>query len=448
MGIFDEYRDSNSTITLAGDKGAAAQYIPQARKFAEIMQGKLDLGTNLGMDYKDTITLDKNTIMNVRLSPGVTNPTMHIEISSNPAVAPEPVAISKDTDYLFCPRLPMSKPGARMFTHLFDHDVQGAPPFLKNPDFRQNTARKVKTDYILPTSDQGAYCSTDGEPGSGNLLFHNEVDLSRPFQVLGGPSTKLFLHSHWIGLRSPNVFLSFPGSVIPLNMPCDCEYPGFPTFTPNPEVLGPGNNFVLCMEKNFGTLCFPNRSFDGDTYLVEGSVSLPVQKLLNLVNSEDDPNIDHITRDFALINWTSDFSEHEIVFLYPAEGCPAAVGFFFGGLSGIRETTYGGHVTSLLCTFSVAAGPCLTQVGSIPDGWGGYFVGAQRQAIAYTSCFESAAQRSTTRADENLGGRSFWFVLNEDGFPNGQGIHNSPEGFGREFDLGDGDLRWNDPDVQ
>ena len=148
MGIYDEYRDSNASINLAGNKAAAAAFIPTARKFAEVMQGKLDLGANLGMDYKKgTVKLDDNTTMSIKLSPGVTNSTMQIEISSSLPTAPTPTRGRLAAGTRECPPLPLSAPGARVFTQLFGHDVLGE--VFPNNVFTQTAAVTVKTSPAL-----------------------------------------------------------------------------------------------------------------------------------------------------------------------------------------------------------------------------------------------------------------------------------------------------------
>ena len=75
---------------------------------------------------------------------------------------------------------------------------------------------------------------------------------------------------------------------------------------------------------------------------------------------------------------------------------------------------------------------CLHSVGgpggalSVPIAKGAYFIGANRQALAYTGCFNSQGG-GDTGATHNLGGRSFWFELGNTGFPTGEGIHNGPD---------------------
>jgi hypothetical protein len=446
VGIYDEYRDGISTITLAGNRTAAAQYIPQARKFAEVIRGKLDLGTNLGQDYKDSVTLDQHTTMSVRMSPGVTNSTMHIEIDSRPPPIPSPLHPIEVPINPLCPRLPLSRPGARMFTHLFGHDVEGQ--FNLDSDvFTQVLSVKTQTPYITPTLEQGSYCSTSPFPGAGENLFHDQVTLPRRFRLMGMEASTLYLHKFWVGIHSPNTFLSFTESVMPLQMPCDCNFPGSPIFVPNPESLGPGNNFAVGMFKNAGNAsCYPNAPFEESTYLVTGEVRIPPDSLFDEGHIEiseeavrtDAQASDGELRRFALINWTNDDQEAEIVFMYESENCPAAVGFFYGGPDGLRPTNFPGYVFSLMCQF---ANPCIIgDTPTVPSAWGAYIMGAERLALAYTGCLSSNADLGTDSSEDLINGRSFWFEIDGNGFPNGLGVHNGPA---LKPGVGAGDLDFN-----
>ncbi len=441
MGIYDEYRDSNAAIILSGNRKAAAAFIPVARKFAEVMQGKLDLGANLGQDNKDQVVIDDNTTMRVSLAEGVTNSMMQIEIISTlPPEAlgkvGEEIKVTSD-----CPQLPLSRPGARMFTHMFGHDCLNRYGLSKNT-FEQKNTVKTSTPYITPTLDQGAYCSSGGFPGTGDLWFHDEVSLAQPFQLMGKAFTRCYIHDTWLGIVAPQTFLSFSTAFMPLSMPCnDCNFQG-QIFTPNPEQLGPGNNFALSMNKNPGynsSFCYPNRSAENITFLVEGTVRIRTDDpSLDSKRTESEEEIEvkedqeaGELRDFALISWAFGQGQAEIVLLYPSPKCPAAVGFFWDGADSLSQDEFqSGIIMSAACVLNPPSSTiCLdvhpdTGVISVPLAQGGYFIGANRQSLAYTGCFNS---RQTDRgATHNLGGRSFWFELDPSGFPNGNGIHNGP----------------------
>lgn len=458
MGIYDEYRDSNANIRLSGNAEAAAAFIPTARKFAEVIQGKLDLGTNLGMYYKETVALDDNTTMNISLSPGVTNAMMQIEIISNLPPSPVPVRGKETAVTSDCPRLPLSQPGARMFTHLFGHDVLGKT--FSNKTFTQVQSTKVKTPYIVPTLDQGAYCSVgEGFPGAGGEQFHDEVNLSRPFNILGKEVTRFYVHDHWLGFVSPNVFLSFSTSVVPLFMPCFCNYIG-DIFTPDEDQLGPGNASALSMSKNWGgnNFCYPMRFLTA--YLVEGRIVIfPEQPSSDIIESDDKGEIkeappDPVVREFALVNWTQLSRENEIVLLYASDKCPAAIGFFYGGSDGVRPTVLSGELTALGCNTVNASGaprPCLSEsspgsniFNNVAISHGPHIIGENRVAKAYVDAFESRFNNPGAfvdiRADDLVAGRAFWFELDDDGFPTGSGLHNGVIVNEVEKSAGSGDL--------
>lgn len=450
MGIYDEYRDGISTITLGGDRARAAQFIPQARKMAEVIKGKLDLGTNLGMDYKDSVQLDDNTIMKIELSPGVTNATMKMEIISS-VPKPRPVGITQKIGLENrCAVLPLSRPGARMFTHMFNHDVQGIK--LPATTFNQSAAKVTQTPYISPSLEQGAYCSSTPFPGNGSELFHHQSRLDQPFQLMGQAVSVLYMHDGWIGTLSPNVFLSFNNSVMAKNAPCTMDFPGSPTFTPNPESLGPGNNFAVCMRKNAGeNICFKSDGFLVD--LVEGEVFIffdQTQEEKEFKTDEGDEQTkegdapasatfaaEGETRHFALISWANEGGEgvhadREIVFLYGTDLCPAAVGFFYGGIDGIFPWSYTGpntFLSPLMCKFpKPGLGPPPLIENDVPRAEGPYFIGAQRQGLAWVGGEDTLKTRGTDKADVHLNSRSFWFELTAEGFPNGRGVHNGSLG--------------------
>lgn len=69
-----------------------------------------------------------------------------------------------------------------------------------------------------------------------------------------------------------------------------------------------------------------------------------------------------------------------------------------------------------------------------------YFIGANRKALAYAGCLSSQIITGNDLARDNIQGRSFWFELDGDGFPNGRGIHNGPLLSGR---VGSADLVFN-----
>lgn len=460
MGIYDEYRDGISTITLGGDRAKAAQFIPQARKMAEVIQGKLDLGTNLGMDYKDSVQLDENTIMRIELSPGVTNKTMKMEIISS---VPKPRGVGKTVKTQAesrCAVLPLSRPDARMFTHLFGHDVSGI--HLPFNTFEQSDVETTQTPYISPSLEQGTYCSSGSFPGTGDLLFHKEVRLRERFLLMGIPAVTLYVHDGWIGILSPNVFLSFSASVMAKNAPCSMDFPGDPVFTPNPESLGPGNNFAVCMRKNAGIGC--DKAFGFNVHLVEGEVFIFFDETQEENEFKTDEGEEATegdapaeanpsegeTRRFAAISWTLPDAvgipaDREIVFLYKSDLCPAAVGFFYGGRDGLFPWEYNRLVhflAPLMCKFpKPGLGPPPAVENTVPPAESPYFIHKERQGLAWVGGEATLKTRFTDKADVHLNSRSFWFELDSLGFPSGRGVHNGPlNSTGGQAGASDGDL--------
>jgi len=443
MGIYDEYRDGISTYKFSGNRKVAASYLPQARKFAEVLQGKLDLGVNLGMEHRDTILLDKDTVMRVHLSPGVTNQTMQIEIISSAPVAKPGVVGIEIPPAPKCPELPLSRPGARLFTQMFGHDVQGLNG-MNVDSFTTKELPPVQTPYVAPTLDQGKYCSSDDtDTGTGDQQWHNEATLTEPFRLFRSDLENLFVQRFMVQTDGPHIRLPHSSAtVVARNAPCTVDDTA--TFwSTGDELRFQDLDNVVTMHPNgafsplgeLGFECHPNSYFD--VYLTEGFVNLGL-----IQESEVDFDSMFGQTRFAALTWIENkgvFTELELemVFLYKSlDACDPAVGFFWGGIDGLRPWQYNawdGSVDSfdqpvsseryLTPQFCNVAHYNSQNTGASRGGW---FLGEDRQALAWIQGDATTGLAGNPGARSGLNSRSFWFEIDADGFPSGRGHHNGP----------------------
>jgi len=460
MGLYDQDRDWNYGIRLRGDIETAKSWRLTSLKIVEQMKGILDLGHNEGMVRKASYQLDDDTNLDITLSPGVTNEIAQITITSIPPVLQLPQAINKLPPFTHCPRFPLSRPGRRMFTQLFDMFITLE---INTQEWDITPVALVNTPYIVPTLEQGDYC------GEGATSFHGEVTLKKPFKYLGKEYSKLFIHNGWIGFVAPQVGTNFDQSMMAKQAPCTIDAPGAPTSVPDIESLFPGNNVAIQMLSNPGSTC--QSFFAGGANLIEGDVLFGLTELValdaevisgkraiaeTLDRSDEGIQIGSGTsnvgesREFAVINFERDdpaiqnTTEAEIVLLYQSELCNAAIGFFYGGLDGLTPGGFGEFTPDLLnknppcgggqylsaqmCKFiSNCEGlSCDTPQCGIPTNAGAALIGEERLGHAWIEGNQTSAAFDQG-ATVNLDSRAFWFELDGEGFPNGIGLHNGPQ---------------------
>ncbi len=441
MGIYDTDRGWAQQIKYTGthpDAGVA--FKKSAEKFIEVLQGQVEIGYNEGFDTVKSVQLGPHTVMNARVQQAGDEALVVAEIQTNlpeeeAGVGGEEIAASTR-----CPLLPLSRPGRRLFTQLFGHDVKAEGQF-RNDIFRTKTVDIVQTPYITPSLEQGRYCSTIPFPGEGSELFHGEVSLQENFPYLGLSASTLYIHDGYVGVVAPNVFLSFFGSVLPKEAPCTMDFNGFPLFVPNFEALGPGNNYAMGMTKNAGGNC--NNTLGYEIFLTEGTVIIGLEEILEQEGFTLGTGVSGLgsERKFAAITWIGKSAgfpqEREIVLLYATELCPAAIGFFYGGEDGVRPwqfkewvgcpvevspTCLDVYLIPRMCKFSP---PGHNGSNFVPQAHGAYIMGAKRIAHAWVFG-EATSANHNDGAHINLNSRSFWFETDGQGFPSGRGLHNGP----------------------
>lgn len=456
MGIYDTNREGATQITYTGsDAAAGVGFKKAAEKFLEVLQGQVDQGFNEGFDTMKEIPLSPHTTMRARVQQAGFEPLAVVEIETNlpPAPVGEPTAEILET--LRCPLLPLSRPGRRMFSHLFGHDTDGDGDFL--PKFKQRDVPEVQTPYIIPSLDQGAYCSTDFEfPGNGLALKHGEINLTEPFPFLGRLVKTAYIHVGYIGFQAPNVRLGFDNNIQARNAPCTIDPIPFPIFVPDIEDFNTGGSFAISAGPgDFGGAC-AGINFN-KVRLIEGSALFGADEVGRAEAEKEVIGVSASVgvigkgdlRKFAIFNFNENLAplgppspniakrnEYEVVLLYPSKLCPGAIGFFYGGLDGVRPWAYrewencpvivqppciDHWLGPQACTLSP---PGTAGSNFVVPSDGGYLIGGDRQGVAWIQGDETTAL-SNPGANVNLNSRSFWIELDGQGFPSGRGLHNS-----------------------
>jgi len=456
MGVFDNeglFREKAINFGFHGDGNIAQSHAHRVHKIVETMQGILDLGHNEGMIHTE-FQLTNDTRVFVKIYSGATSPIWRVDIVSTPEAPPEleppPYRPEINED---CPLLPLSRPGVRMFSQMLDCDIQEECPST----FEKREVPIVKTPYIVPTLEQGHYCA------EGTTSFHGEIKLSVPFRFGGADVETVYVHWGWIGFVAPQVGLDFDRSSPAKNAPCTLNPLGSPAFTPDIDLLTPGNSGVISMVGNVTNPCQSLRP--GECWLVEGKVIIG-EKLASGGDADDFTQYPESlgigqgdARNFAIFSFIGDGEqglnqgEREIVLLYSSDECNAAIGLFYGGEDGAHPWAFsdgyeasasnldinppckGHYLTSLLC--QVAGGDGAEFIGprcGIPINSGGLIIGGERQGYAWIEglgTFEELL--GEMGAKTHLNSRSFWFELDmADGIPNGLGLHNGPIVLGDE----------------
>lgn len=127
MGIFDDFRNQNIRITYSGDRNRAAAFAPKAKQIIERAQGLLDLGVNLGFTRSTRFVLDNDTVLDLKITDGVTSPMVSGNITAKTPTAVSGAVEVKNLVEAYCPPLPEPQPGRRMFTQLFDGSDRSVP---------------------------------------------------------------------------------------------------------------------------------------------------------------------------------------------------------------------------------------------------------------------------------------------------------------------------------
>jgi hypothetical protein len=459
MGIYDENRDWQTVIRYTGThKEMGVGFKPIAEKYLETVQGQLDQGFNLGFEKRSQYKMSDSTTLNLTIIPGPNSPIAVMEIHTSlpppePFVTGRPIAETKQ-----CPQLPLGSEGRRLFTHVFGHDAKGDLG-MPNTIFAQRKVPVAKTSYIVPTLDQGAYCSSQGAPfpGDGALLFHGEIRLTTPFQFMGGARQVCYLHQAWVGFEDPHVRVAFTGNITAKNAPCTVDFAGFPIFVPNVEVFRAGHSNVICATGNSGDNNSCSAFFNNDCWLVEGAAMVGTSEVepdgqAELQGVKRGTGLSGVgePRQFAAFTFISPGQnfrqEIEIVLLYPSDLCRAAVGIFYGGPDGLRPWKYKDWDGYEVTTANVTAGlrdwynspqVCDDDVfgksNEVALNDGAYLIGAAAQGMAWVQGDDVAA-RLNRGAQAALNSRAFWFELDGQGYPTGNGLHGeSILGGGRGF---------------
>ena len=450
--------DSISGVRLAGDIAVSSAFVNVAVKIATNIMRNMEGGANLGSAVKRNLWINDTTQFEFMIHPGVTNPMIYITITT---LFEEGGGDLEENPYpgkQRCSDLPLSVAGARLFTHLFDHDVRGYQG-MNNDTFTTVHGAKTGTPYATPLHfDHGKYCTFEPYPGKGELQFHDEATLSTPFMFLGEEIELLYLHDHMITTITSLITMpSDTDPVIPRQAPCDVLV--LPTEAPQgqrqwsqafKDYYQSGIKASIGMDPNglgIGSTCYGNTY--NDVYLTEGRVDLGDITTLGGAGLKAS-GFDSIggSRRFAALTWLSNgpfgsdinARENEIVLLYGNGACPAAIGFFHGGLDGVRPTGQPWGVLPLnfvggpntLDTFITPAtcllDPRLHGFQTYSASWGSWITGRDQNAEAWFQGDESQATVGNPSARDNLVGRSIWFELDSTGHPSGVGSHNGPLG--------------------
>jgi len=466
MGVFDTdglFRDMSRNVGLHGNLDVAETWMKPAMKIVEVMQGILDLGHNEGMRTA-SYQLAPDTSMKVTISPGAMEPIARVDITSDFPEPGEEKLRSKKPPMTQCPRLPLGRPGLRMFSQLFGVNIADGQ---NDQQWVIKRVPIVQTPHISPTLEQGEYC------GGGSTQRHGEITLERPFRFAGGIWGKVYVHRGWLGFKAPQAGLNFDQSVAAKNAPCTIDAPGFPTSVPNIDALFPGNSVAIT---STGKVTACQSVFEGEVALIEGSAIFGINELVaggaEIITGkravaeqldQDDPggqfaagsSFSGEPRQFAVFDFggglefdLSQQSEGQIVLLYESALCPAAVGFFYGGVDGFKEFEIQDFILALdknppcgglwlsaqlcdvisNCDAGGTAGPgatCATPRCGIPVNFGGYLIGEDRRGLGWIQG-DGTSQIYDPGWKKCISSRSFWFELDGDGFPNGRGLHNGP----------------------
>jgi len=411
MGIFDEERNWTTRFRYTGDNPkAGVVFRPLALKVLERLKGNLDLGLNLGMSFTKHIVLDDNTIMHIRIDPGVTNEMADINIVSDMPSHKRPTQIGEEFDTNFCPPLPVSDEG-EVFSELLGMNFN---------------EMDTDGDEDLITIGTDDFDTPDGN-FEENLDWYKH-DLERPIRFMGQEREFFYINAaQWTFSGLPFHANFSPAPMIDFIAGNDCAGGGI-DFCGQNVINGNGvwDNFGEGILFNWGHSMAihhpPSRTPEGVTGLIDN-----LNGGTRLLRIYDGPFIQTTATGQANVRRCVilQLNNFEVVYVYSgqigfgdarASGCPAAIGWFFRDPS--FPVVFPGDVLDV-DTGSVFGGSWLLPAGCASECEGG------DSTPIFTACgltdeaFIALAFVNLTFKHE-LNKKSFWVYLDGDGFPTGE----------------------------
>jgi hypothetical protein len=314
---FEPDQTAGVAIRLIGDRDRAARFIPTARKLAEMIQGQLNLGTNLGQSVKSNVVIADGLRLEAVIHPGIVNRLAHVNIFAELGEGEgeeEPVT-ELPTE---CPLPPPSREGARLFQQMF-----GEPP---NPDddtiiFEDITSQVVTIDQTYELAPFG-----QRQP-RGNIA------LPEPFVINGKERTEVWFSSDLdIYLAGPRVINYPAGSGGIVDGPCTFDIGA------GPAGDGFGGTTFDGLEDLHDIVTAGGPALGGrwtETSAESHRIQFGVGKQETGESNEKTGASITVDRKVLLFTNCSRRPNNQVVFMYPGDGCPAYVGFLYGGFDGI-----------------------------------------------------------------------------------------------------------------
>ncbi len=425
---FEPTQETTPSLVLTGDKAKAQAYIPSARKLIDMVQSQLNQGANLGESVRHSFPIAEGVVIHATVMPGVVSSLTKVEIVATEGVGAEEFgSIGPEPS---CPNPPFGTPGRRYFSQIFGHTSD--EPVLEEVEYSVR-------DYSVPD------IIVEGTQDWKRAFF----EFPEPFLIFGRDRTSCWLDGGgglWFG--GPNTInLLYPDMLL---SPCTRGTGGtgiiqFAEDIGGPQPLGNedfrylvsaggvGNNWLdsgsVNDDRNFFTVLFGtvqdfSAGFEKDGELIAYNRKVLI---LQLHQKEDAVALD------------AQFAGSEVVFLYAQDGCPAYIGFFYGGADALSTS---GEEPEIDHPFGSSTNFCNQPVinnipGDVfthtwvceqavafcqPEGFfftppetGFKIQGASGKWNAYGAFRGPSGQ--TGSATDALLGRAFWIELDGDGMP-------------------------------
>lgn len=318
---FEPDQTSGVAIRLVGDRDRAARFIPVARKLAEMIQGQINLGTNLGQSVKSNVIIEDGIRLEAVIHPGVVNRLAHVNIFAElgEGEGEEQPVIELPTE---CPLPPPSRPGARLFQQMFGEE----------PNPNEQTIIFEDITSQLDVIDQSYELSPFGAPRP-----RGRIALPQPFLINGKERTEVWFSSDFdIYLEGPRVinFGTATGGIV--DGPCTFGIGA------GPSDDGFGNPVTDGLEDLHDIVTASGPSLGGDWETFLGEAPEVSHRIQFGTGKQDTGEFDEKTGEPLSVDRTAlIFTDcrvrpnHQVVFLYPGDGCPGYVGFLYGGFDGI-----------------------------------------------------------------------------------------------------------------
>lgn len=496
---FDSGVSANISVATHGDGAIAAPWIWFAKKAFYMAHDYESIADVVPQKY--SINPEANVRIEYSVQPGPYGANVRIDIHSD--LAPPPEVVPEKPWLPAIGRRPpiggsqqggcqvyFGAPGARLFTQAHDHLVDdGSSKVFETTE----AALDDLGDWgaCAAEFDQSAFCGTGGE----DRLARHVLDLPFDFTYAGNTYNRVWISGHEIGFSGPkmagnrgtydegtgNDDMQYRVSVYGIgHYDCntDWKYKVFGTHGRVTSIGSDGglsNSGALIMDgaeylelHDFGQV--PQESaHDGRSpdllevalhsipediisaagipgYTVTAGAASREFFAITVQEFAGCPNVWPLFPDGIL--WGElPILESEIVLFPATEECSAAVGIYLSGGDGrkidtalVNEGVIGGEVDSLRAEDAMVL---LTgaMIGDRSEPLYG------NEWLAWAPCDASIADTGTDKITETLEGRTFWFDLDSDGFPNG-GIAQIPKQIAEKDNYNveyPGDMQWDNP---